>query len=229
MRNIKNILAIASVIFTGSLIAQVKIGDNVTTINASSALEVESSDKGFLMPRMADHTSVTSPATGLQVYDTTTNSIWYYNGTAWSELGAGGAGSSIYSADGQLSGVRVVDQNNNNLTFQSGTARTIVQGNFQFVGAMYANFRSHGLATGIVWQDDDFVVIITNNGINGALLLPDPTGANTGRIVSVRNNSGGTVSFAAGSGAPINMGSIAGGSGYMFISDGTNWHPIGSR
>ncbi len=37
------------------------------------------------MPRMttAERTAIATPATGLQVYDTTTNSYWYYNGTAW--------------------------------------------------------------------------------------------------------------------------------------------------
>lgn len=38
------------------------------------------------MPRMTtgERTAIATPATGLQVYDTTTNSYWYYNGTAWS-------------------------------------------------------------------------------------------------------------------------------------------------
>ncbi|MGV1013322.1 MAG: hypothetical protein ACOYBS_12865, partial [Flavobacterium sp.] len=31
----------------------------------------------------AERTAIATPATGLQVYDTTTNSYWYYNGTAW--------------------------------------------------------------------------------------------------------------------------------------------------
>ena len=37
------------------------------------------------MPRMttAERTAIATPATGLQVYDTTTNSLWFYNGTGW--------------------------------------------------------------------------------------------------------------------------------------------------
>lgn len=68
--------------------AQVKIGDNPTTLNASAALEIESASKGFLMPRVANHATITTPATGLQVYNTTTNTIWFYNGTAWVNSGA---------------------------------------------------------------------------------------------------------------------------------------------
>ena len=61
------------------------VGVGTTTPDASSALDVTSTTKGFLMPRMTttERTDITSPATGLQVYDTDTNSPWYYNGTAW--------------------------------------------------------------------------------------------------------------------------------------------------
>ncbi len=66
-----------------TLYSQVGIGTN--TPNSSSMLEVESTSKGFLLPRMSSsqRTSIASPATGLQVYDNNTNSIWYYNGTIW--------------------------------------------------------------------------------------------------------------------------------------------------
>ena len=39
------------------------------------------------MPRMttAERTAIATPASGLQVYDTTTNTQWYYNGTDWVE------------------------------------------------------------------------------------------------------------------------------------------------
>ncbi len=56
-----------------------------TTPDASSMLEITSTTKGFLMPRMTtvQRTAIATPATGLQVYDTDTNSPWYYNGTVW--------------------------------------------------------------------------------------------------------------------------------------------------
>lgn len=47
------------------------------------------------MPRMttAERTAIATPANGLQVYDTTTNSQWYYNGTAWVQGGTTAASS----------------------------------------------------------------------------------------------------------------------------------------
>lgn len=63
--------------------AQVGIGTN--TPNASAMLEVTATDKGILFPRMTSvqRTSIASPASGLYVFDTNTNSLWYYNGALW--------------------------------------------------------------------------------------------------------------------------------------------------
>ena len=59
------------------LFAQVKIGDNPTTINANSMLEVESTSKGLLLPRLP-LTQTTNPSplnahvAGMTVYNTAT-------------------------------------------------------------------------------------------------------------------------------------------------------------
>ena len=53
--------------------------------NASAQLQIESTTKGFLPPRMTttQKNAIATPATGLMVYDTTLNVITYYNGTTW--------------------------------------------------------------------------------------------------------------------------------------------------
>jgi hypothetical protein len=56
------------------------------TGNSSSVLDVKSISKGFLMPRMtsAQRTAITSPATGLLVYQTdATAGFYHYDGTIW--------------------------------------------------------------------------------------------------------------------------------------------------
>ena len=57
----------------------------------SAALDVNSTTKGFLVPRMttAQRNAIASPSIGLQVFDTITNSFWYYNGTAWTNVYVG--------------------------------------------------------------------------------------------------------------------------------------------
>jgi hypothetical protein len=56
--------------------------------HASAVLQLEATPtggQGFLPPRHTDTTrdAITSPATGLMVFNTTTNKINFYNGTAW--------------------------------------------------------------------------------------------------------------------------------------------------
>jgi len=64
--------------------AQTGIG--TTAPDASAKLDVSSTNKGFLPPRMtsAQRTAISSPAAGLMVYQTYgTSGLYYYNGTAW--------------------------------------------------------------------------------------------------------------------------------------------------
>jgi hypothetical protein len=83
--NKKITLLVAFLVVSLAGFAQVGIG--TTTPDASAALDVTATDKGFLMPRMttAQRTAIASPATGLQVYDTDTKSFWSYDGAAWKE------------------------------------------------------------------------------------------------------------------------------------------------
>jgi hypothetical protein len=55
---------------------------------ASALLEVQSTTKGFLPPRMTttQKNAIATPAAGLVVYDSTTNKLACYNGTTWNEL-----------------------------------------------------------------------------------------------------------------------------------------------
>lgn len=78
--------------------AQLKVGNNPTTIDPSAVLEVESTNKGFLPPRVAlasltDVTTIPSPATGLLVYNNGTGTLstpgyYYWNGTSWAAIGS---------------------------------------------------------------------------------------------------------------------------------------------
>lgn len=56
-----------------------------TSPNASALLDVSSTTKGFLPPRMtnAQMVAISSPAAGLVVYDTTNNKLNVYDGTNW--------------------------------------------------------------------------------------------------------------------------------------------------
>jgi hypothetical protein len=84
--------------FNSAIFAQVGIG--TSTPAASAQLEVSSSSKGFLPPRVGltsinDVSTISSPASGLTIYNTATagtspNNVtpgyYYYNGTNWQRL-----------------------------------------------------------------------------------------------------------------------------------------------
>lgn len=65
------------------------VGIGTSTPNNAALLELQSSSKGLLIPRMTvfQRLSVTSPTEGLLVYDTETHSLWHYNSTTsyWEE------------------------------------------------------------------------------------------------------------------------------------------------
>jgi len=74
-----------------SLMAQsVGINSDGSAPDASAMLDVKSTSKGFLAPRMTvvERGNISSPATGLLVYQTDgTPGYYYYNGSAWTQLG----------------------------------------------------------------------------------------------------------------------------------------------
>jgi hypothetical protein len=59
-----------------------------TSANASAQLQVDSTTKGFLPPRMTttQKNAIASPATGLMVYDTTLNKLAVYTGMVWETI-----------------------------------------------------------------------------------------------------------------------------------------------
>jgi hypothetical protein len=91
---IKVILTILLITNHQSLItlnAQVGINDNNASPDASAMLDVKSTTKGMLIPRMTttERNVISSPATGLMIYNTTTNQFNFHNGTVWVAITAG--------------------------------------------------------------------------------------------------------------------------------------------
>lgn len=66
----------------------VKIGAEQGNPDPSSILDVESTQKGFLPPRMSseERDAISNPAPGLHIYNTTTNCDNFFNGTGWREV-----------------------------------------------------------------------------------------------------------------------------------------------
>ena len=85
----KQITTIVAILVSFTMSAQVGIG--TTTPDASAALDITSTTEGLLMPRMteAQRIVISSPASGLMIYQTDgTVGFYYYNGSSWSEVAA---------------------------------------------------------------------------------------------------------------------------------------------
>lgn len=85
--NVRSLLRaiILLVLLHSPVTAQNNVGIGTTAPDPSALLDLTSSDKGFLVPRLSttEMNSVASPATGLLIYNTTQSGFYYYNGSTW--------------------------------------------------------------------------------------------------------------------------------------------------
>jgi hypothetical protein len=81
------------------------IGIGTTTPSSSAVLDLSSTSKGILLPRMTDEQriAITSPEAGLLVFQTNAPvGFYYFDGTDWLQLGAVGSGVGNGSSDKTL-------------------------------------------------------------------------------------------------------------------------------
>lgn len=98
MKTMYKVVLILLVVYLTAPFAKAQVGIGTTTPDASAQLEVQSTSKGLLIPRVTSTASVTSPAKGLIVYQTGGTEGFYYNsGTPaspdWKRLSTAGASS----------------------------------------------------------------------------------------------------------------------------------------
>jgi Protein of unknown function (DUF1566) len=144
MKQAKNLLIVFLLVTTVSAHAQVGIG--TTTPGASAQLDVVSTTKGFLPPRMdsAQRNAIVSPAAGLTIYNTTLKSVQVYNGTAWVStvhfIGQNyGGGIVFYVYDNGQHGLIAATTDQSTLMRWNGGTQTITRARAEGVGAGLKN------------------------------------------------------------------------------------------
>jgi hypothetical protein len=103
----KKLFIILFVLITTNIFSQgVAINNDGSNPNPSAILDIKSTDKGVLVPRMtqSQKNAITSPATGLLIYQSDgASGFYYYDGSAWVIMNSGNtvsAGSSNYIQNG---------------------------------------------------------------------------------------------------------------------------------
>lgn len=81
-------LLIASILCFVFFDSSAQVGVGTQTPSPSAVLDVTSTTKGFLPPRMTSvqRNSISSPATGLMIYNTDVNAVQFFNGTTWNSM-----------------------------------------------------------------------------------------------------------------------------------------------
>lgn len=115
--------------------AQQAVGIGTPNPHSTSVLELSSTSKGLLIPRMTASQRLAigmpgTPATGLMVYETTSGSFWGYNGSAWVQLASGGA------SPWTISGTSIFNTNSGNVGIGQNTPqdRLDVDGSARLTG-----------------------------------------------------------------------------------------------
>lgn len=102
MKNLKTLL-FAAILFAMATVTNAQnVGINSvgSAPNSSAMLDVSSTNKGFLAPRMlsSERVAISDPAMGLLVYQTDgTAGFYYFTGSAWTLVGTGSGSGSVTS------------------------------------------------------------------------------------------------------------------------------------
>lgn len=137
--------------------SQVAVTTDGSSPDASSILDIKSTTKGLLIPRMTttQRSSIASPAEGLMVFDMDLNSFCFYRSGTWRQapgltIGSGSAGQVAYfGSTGTLTGNNNLFWDNVNTRLGIGTATPNQQ--LEITGALRIPVTSSA-STGVIYK-----------------------------------------------------------------------------
>ena len=217
MRNL--ILSFLFLFVSGALMAQQNLGINTTSPDPSALVDMTSTSKGLLIPRMTtiQREAVPSPAQGLLVYCTSDSSFYVFIGTEWNPLVI----ASTYMTQGDVSGPLNDLQIGNSKVGSSEIADNAVSGTEIGIGTTPGDI--------IYFDGTDWVRLPAGN--SGQVLSSDgtspawitPASGNSGTITNISTGSGLTGGPITSSGTiSLENGTAA---GQVFVTGSTPFTP----
>lgn len=85
----RTLICLLFILYSHCIISQnVAINEDGTSADPSAMLDIQSNNKGILIPRMnsIQRLAIANPANGLLVFDSNSQSFWFSNGSDWEEL-----------------------------------------------------------------------------------------------------------------------------------------------
>lgn len=212
------------------------VGIGIASPNSKSILELSSTTKGILIPRLTStqRSAISSPPSGLIVYQTdapvglyfyyTGGWRYLYNSSSIIPVSQGGTGVTQVAAGNIVFG----DGTNpfgssSNLTFDIGTNTLYFQGTINHTGGTIHSFN---VETSGLTLDETYSIVLCNGSFTVNLPL---SSSNMGRVYTIKNIGSGTVII-----DPNSLEQIDGSSTYslatkksaVIICSGTAWHII---
>jgi hypothetical protein len=181
-----------------------QLGAGTTSPSPRAILDLTATDKGFLLPRMTSTQRIAilpndTTDKGLQVFDTDTNSIWFWDGTSWIQRNV----KNIYDMNGDISPT-------------VATNRTV---NFTSGGSL--NFDSNTL---FIDATNNRVGIGTNTPtstfeVNGS--ASNATAINAGTTLPI-NFTSSNLAYSTSTATTISLSGIKDGGSYTLVFPATN-------
>ncbi len=232
MKRIKKVLfTVVAVLLANLMYGQLKVGDNPTTINPGSVLEIESTDKAVILPRMttAQMLSIPSPTYGMLIYNMDSNCLVQYRAASgWMSLCASSdpnSSQSIPGADGKSAYQIAVDGG------YTGTEAQWLASLQGATGPAGSDATADGDAWGVSGEDlnsdiyRDGKVAIGETGITGAVEIAAGNTLNKGTI-NIKNPDGTSQGYIGGTaGDYMNYTSSTTGKHYFNDKVGINTEP----
>lgn len=108
-RMLRKLLLPVSLLLAGAAVGQ-GVGINNPTPHASALLDLTSTGKGLLVPRMTtpERNAIAAPATSLLIFNTTTARFEYFDGALWVPLVGGGTLDQAYDFGGAGAGRTII-------------------------------------------------------------------------------------------------------------------------
>jgi hypothetical protein len=212
-------LTISTLLISFQLFAQsdVKIGTNPGNKNASAVLELESTSKGFILPRMtaAQMGAIATPANGLMVYNTDQQCAFIYRGSTWVSLcdsatnGLTKTGS-VISLGGALTGATTITTTGANTLALAGLQGGASTDSIMTLDAATGVIRRRTVADVLANAGNTWLVggnTLTTNGTIGSNSAHD-VGIETNGVTRLTFTSAGAITQAAGGGQVTFTGNV---------------------